>query len=351
MAVIKLKKEYFMIPIIFLCLFTLFRYPVCVKEGVINGIEICLYTIIPTLFPFMTLSAYIVKSNILSPFYKAFSFPSRLLFRQPPCATSVIIMSMIGGFPVGIKMTNDLYLTKQINAEQAQRLCLFCMNGGPAFVITTVGISMLGNIKAGIIIYVSLCASSFLSGIISSFIADKNSASQKNEADISLPLSTLSASINDSTQAITTICSWIILFTAVTSCIKEMKLNSGLYMILCSFLEVTNGCHILSGHTSIPIIAGIIGFGGFCIHFQVLSFLKNIKMKYGHFLVSRIFSGLISAIITQIILLFFPVETDVFSNFNKNIVYSFSVSAPTFFVIIIMCIIMILDIDRKKKVC
>ena len=48
------------------------------------------------------------------------------------------------------------------------------MNGGPAFVITTVGISMLGNIKAGIIIYVSLCASSFLSGIISSFIADKN---------------------------------------------------------------------------------------------------------------------------------------------------------------------------------
>jgi hypothetical protein len=122
-------------------------------------------------------------------------------------------------------------------------------------------------------------------------------------------------------------------------------------MILCSFLEVTNGCHILSGNASIPIIAGIIGFGGFCIHFQVLSFLKNIKMKYGHFLVSRIFSGLISAIITQIILLFFPVETDVFSNFNKNIVYSFSVSAPTFFVIIIMCIIMILDIDRKKKVC
>ena len=64
MAVIKIKKDYFLIPIIFLCLFALFKYPIYVKEGVINGIEICLYTIIPTLFPFMTLSTYIVKSNI-----------------------------------------------------------------------------------------------------------------------------------------------------------------------------------------------------------------------------------------------------------------------------------------------
>lgn len=351
MAVIKLKKDYFLIPIIFLCLFAMFKYPIYVKEGVINGIEICLYTIIPTLFPFMTLSTYIVKSNVLSPFYKVFSFPSKLLFRQPPCTTSVIIMSMIGGFPVGIKMTNDLYITKRINTEQAQRLCLFCMNGGPAFVITTVGISMLGNIKVGIIIYTSLCIASLISGIISSSIADKNLTSQKNESDISLPLSTLSASISDSTQAITSICSWIVLFSAVTSCLKEFNLNNKFYMILCSLLEVTNGCYILVGNVSIPIIAGIIGFGGVCIHFQILSFLKNMKLNYVYFLISRILNGLLSAIVTQIILIFFPIETDVFSNFNENIIYSFSVSAPTFFVVIIMCIIMILDIDRKKKIC
>ena len=49
--------------------------------------------------------------------------------------------------------------------------------------------------------------------------------------------------------------------------------------------------------------------------------------------------------------MFFPVETDVFSNFDKVTAYSFSVSLPAFFVVIIMCIIMIFDIDRKKKVC
>lgn len=351
MTVVKVKKEYFSIIFILICLVVLFRYPDESKNGVIKGIEICLYTIIPSLFPFMTLSTYTVKSNILSPFYKLLSGTSKAFFKQPPCAISVIILSMIGGFPVGIKMANDLYMQGQITNEQAQRLCLFCMNGGPAFVITTVGLSMLGSMKAGIIIYVSLCISAFVSGVISSFVADKKDFSKNEKSDISLPLSSLSVAISDSMQSIITICAWVILFSSATSCLKSVGLSEKAYLVVCSLLEVTNGCILLSGKASIPVIAGIIGFGGLCVHFQVLSFLKNTGMKYGYFLVSRVLNGTLSAIFTQLFLLFVPIETDVFSNFDKNTVYSFSVSFPAFFVVIIMCIIMILDIDRKKKVC
>lgn len=351
MAVIKLKREHFTILLIFFCLFVLFRYPASAKNGVIKGIEICLYTIVPSLFPFMTLSTYIVKSNILSPFYKVLSFPSKVFFRQPPCSTPVIIMSMIGGFPIGIKMINDLYLSKQITEEQAHRLCLFCMNGGPAFVITTVGLSMLGSTKAGVIIYTALCISSFLSGVISSFIADKSQIWHNEKSDISLPLSSLSVAISDSMQSILTICAWVILFSSATTCLNGLNMNDKVFLALCSVMEVTNGCSLLAGKVSIPIIAGLISFGGFCIHFQVLTFLKNMNMKYIYFLISRVLNGVFSIIITQILLTFFPVETDVFSNFDNTLIYSFSVSMPAFFVVIIMCIIMILDIDRKKKVC
>ena len=108
MATIRIKKEYISLVIILCCIFLIFKFPDAVKNGVNEGINICFYTIIPSLFPFLTLSTYIVKSNILSPFYKLFSFPVKLFFKQPPAAISVIIMSMIGGFPVVIKMTNDL---------------------------------------------------------------------------------------------------------------------------------------------------------------------------------------------------------------------------------------------------
>ncbi len=349
MATIKLKKEYFSLFLIACCIYLIFRFPTAVKEGVNEGISICFYTIIPSLFPFLTLSTYIVKSNILSPFYKIFSSPVKLFFKQPASSASVIILSMIGGFPVGIKMTNDLYIKGQITKEQAQRLCLFCMNAGPAFVITAVGTNMLNSTKAGIIIYSSLCLSAFISGIISSFIAEKNNNVSKLKKEKPLQLSSLSASVTDSIQCIFNICAWVVLFSSITECIETFNLPKKAYLCIISFLEVTKGCSVLSGLLPLPIITGIIGFGGICVHCQVLEYIKNMEIKYIYFFTTRILNGILSGIITYVLLIFFPVEINVFSNSDKITSYSFSFSYSAFFVFIIMCVIMIFDIDRNKK--
>lgn len=349
MVAIKLKREYFSLIVIFCCVFLIFRYPDAVKSGVNEGLSICFYTIIPSLFPFMVLSTYIVKSNILSPAYKLFSIPVKVLFRQPAPAISVILMSMIGGFPIGIKMTNDLYTKGQINKNQAQRLCLFCMNAGPAFIITAVGTNMLRSTKAGIIIYSSLCISSFVSGIISSFIAEKEQEKIKSKNDRPLQLTSLSASVTDSIQSIFGICAWVVLFSGITMCIKEFGFPENIYLYTTSFLEVTKGCSLLVGKAPLPFITGIIGFGGICVHCQVLEYLKNIDFKYLHFFISRILNGVLSGVISHLLLLFFPVEINVFSNTDKISSYSFSFSYSAFFVVIIMCVVMIFDIDRNKN--
>lgn len=349
MATIKLKKEYFSLFLIACCIYLIFRFPMAVKEGVNEGISICFYTIIPSLFPFLTLSTYIVKSNILSPFYKIFSSPVKLFFKQPASSVSVIILSMIGGFPVGIKMTNDLYIKGQITKEQAQRLCLFCMNAGPAFVITAVGTNMLNSTKAGIIIFSSLCLSAFISGIISSFIAEKNDKVIKQKKEKPMQFSSLSASVTDAIQCIFNICAWVVLFSSITECIETFKFSEKAYLCIISILEVTKGCSVLSGLLPLPIITGIISFGGICVHCQVLEYIKNMEIKYIYFFITRILNGVLSGIITYILLLFFPVEINVFSNSDIITSYSFSFSYSAFFVFIIMCVIMIFDIDRNKK--
>ena len=349
MVAIKLKKEYFSLIVIFCCVFLIFRYPDAVKSGVNEGLNICFYTIIPSLFPFMVLSSYIVKSNILSPAYKLFSIPVKVIFRQPAPAISVILMSMIGGFPIGIKMTNDLYIKGQITKEQAQRLTLFCMNAGPAFVITAVGTNMLKSTKAGIIIYSSLCISELFSGIISSFVAEKNQKEIKHKNEKPLQLASLSASVTDSIQGIFGICAWVILFSSITMCIKEFHLPEKAYIYITSFSEVTKGCSLLIKHSPLPVIVGIIGFGGICVHCQVLEYLKNMEIKYINFFITRILNGVLSGIISYIILIFFPVEINVFSNADKISSYSFSFSYSAFFVVIIMCVVMIFDIDRNKN--
>lgn len=246
-------------------------------------------------------------------------------------------------------MTNDLYLKGQITKEQSQRLCLFCMNAGPAFVITAVGTNMLKSTKAGLIIYFSLCISALFSGIISSFIAEKNEKIIIFKNEKPLRSASLSASVTDSVQCVFGICAWVVLFSSITECIDTFKLPEMFYVCTTAFCEVTKGCSLTAGVLPLPVIAGIIGFGGICVHCQVLEYLKNIGIKYMYFFTARLLNGLLSGIISHLLFLVFPVEINVFSNSNKITAYSFSFSYSAFFVFILMCIIMIFDIDRSKN--
>ncbi len=349
MVVVKIKKSFFQIAGVTLCLFFMFKMPYAVTDGVTEGLQICFHVILPSLFPFMVLSTYIIKSNIFSFAYKFFAPVSRVLFRQPACTVPVIIMSVIGGFPVGIKMVNNLLDGGSITQNQAQRLCLFCMNGGPAFIITAVGVNMLGSTRAGVIMFVSLCLSSLILGVLTRFLGDKNEL-KKQKVETQSTLSSLSSAVSDALQSVLGICAWVVIFSAITSCLKACIENESIYTAFSAFLEVTKGCVLLAGKMPIPVITAMIGFGGICVHCQVLSNLKNCGLKYSHFFVCRVLNGAVASFISYLLLLVFPVDVDVFASAQNMTVNTFSVSLPAFCTFMVMCIIMIFDIDRKKKI-
>ena len=348
MVVVKLKKSFFQIAGVLLCLVFMFKLPYAVTSGVTEGLQICFYVILPSLFPFMVLSTYIIKSNVFAFSYKFLAPISRILLRQPACAVPVIIMSMIGGFPVGIKMVNNLLNDGAITQNQAQRLCLFCMNGGPAFIITAVGINMLGSTRAGVIMFVSLCISSLILGVFTRFLGDKNELRQRQE--IQSTLSSLSSAVSDALQSVLGICAWVVIFSAITSCLNVCIKNESIFTAVSSFLEVTKGCVTLAGKMPIPVITAMIAFGGICVHCQVMANLKNCGLKYSHFLVCRVLNGAIASFISYLLLLAFPVDVNVFASVENVTFTTFSVSLPAFCTFAVMCIIMIFDIDRKKKV-
>ena len=350
MATIKLKYEYFSLIWIFFCLFLIFRFPTAVKNGVTQGLNFCISTIIPSLFPFMTISSYIVKSKSFFLLFKIFARPIKFFFHQPSHSVSIILLSMISGYPIGIKMTDELHKNGQLTKKQAQHLSLFCMNSGPAFVVSVVGANMLNNVKAGIIMYVSLCLSAIILGVVTSFFLDKKEI-QTEIKNRYFTDSSISVSVSESTQAIIGICAWIILFNALISCIKDLNLNEHAYTIISALAEVTNGCLLLYKKIPLSLLTGVIGFGGICVHCQVLTNIKNMGIKYSVFLFGRILHSFLASIISYVLFLVFPIETVVFSSYDKIGTFRFSVSIPAFAFFIFMCIIMIFDIDRKKKVC
>lgn len=335
---------------IFVTCYMLFTMPHAVSDGIQGGLSICFHTILPSLFPFMVLSSYIIKSDVLSPIYKALAPVTRFLFKQNDCSVSVIFMGLIGGFPVGTKMTAMLYENGRITQNQAQRLCMFCVNGGPAFIITAVGVGMLGSSKAGVIMFISLCLSSIILGIISRFFDDGNEIKVSNKTYGQSPLLALSSSVSDNVNAMLSICAWIILFSAITQCIKQINIDENSYNAIISFVEVTKGCSQIAKNTTLPIITAIIGFGGFCVHCQVYSFVKATGLKYIRFFTGRVINGALSALICYLLLMVFPIDIAT-SLQNVSGVMPFSVSVHAFFTVIVMCIIMIFDIDRRQKIC
>ena len=92
--------------------------------------------------------------------------------------------------------------------------------------------------------------------------------------------------------------------------------NSLSSSIILSTLEVTGGCiSAIKLRAPVEIISFAIGFAGLCVHFQIFSILKNINFSKSKFIIYRFVQGIISAIITHILLISLNpiVERPVFS--------------------------------------
>ena len=320
------------IPMCFLLFFSAFllmKFPTVAAQGISDGIDLCLGTLIPTLFPFMIVSTLMIEQRIFDNVPKSIQQFSEFVFAVKGSCLAVIILSLIGGLPIGCKITNQLYEKRKISASQGRRMMLFCYCTGPAFTVATVGIFMLSSKNAGYILYASVVLSSLTIGILSRFFEQEDGVylteteyDKKNQFSINLV-----RSVSDSSKAILNICAWVIIFSCIGKLTEILPINENTRFFLGCILEVSNGAYIASGNMPLPIIAGIIGFGGLCGHCQVMPYVIKLHLKYKYFLVARIINGALSVIYCKVLLEIFPVGYEVFSIGTLPSESAFSVSS------------------------
>ena len=100
-----------------------------------NGLLIWYKNMIPSLFPFMVLSGYMIRTNLslkigqwLQPFLGFF-------FHLPAPMLYTIFMGFLCGFPLGAKIISDLLDKKQITQKEGEYLLAFCNNIGPLYML------------------------------------------------------------------------------------------------------------------------------------------------------------------------------------------------------------------------
>lgn len=202
--------------ITYCALFLILFFSPEIADGTKKGISVSMNMLIPSLFCFMIFSNFIMKTKLK----RVISFPLEKLFskafRLNSCESTIYLLSLIGGYPIGAKLISDLYAKGEIKKEKAERLLAFFVNCGPSFLISGIGAGLLGNVKIGVIIYLSELLASFIIGFIITRKTDI-SVSKTNEspsADFGIALT---ESVVDATKTMILICAYSVFLGSFTS--------------------------------------------------------------------------------------------------------------------------------------
>lgn len=302
---------------IYLCVMLILDFELC-KKSILHGIFLCCDTLIPSMFPFMFLSSFIVKIGLLNKKIKPLDKISYALFDLPFLSFIVFILSIIGGYPIGGKTIKSLYEEGSITENQAKRLILFCINPGPSFVINTIGITFFSRQKIGIIIYISVIFSNIIIAFLSRIITNKERLEESQTAKrISLSEAFVKSGA-EASSAMIGVCGWVLLFSCFIGILSAGIKNQAILNFLYGFLEVTTGCEKLVSTSNIPLIAGIISWAGLSVHFQIMDCIEKTETDIKLFLAVRVIAASLSLIICHLILERYPIELSVMAQVSDT---------------------------------
>lgn len=243
-------------------------------SGAYDGIQMCIRTVIPSIFPFM----------ILSQLLTACAAPDSLNFitgalKLPAGSGALAASSFLGGYPIGAQSIHTAWKSGQLDMPSARRMLYFCNNPGPSFIFGIVA-AQFPSPSYGWLIWLILLLGAF------SVIAIAPEADHSVKSPVNNPSVTLSAALSSSVKAMGHICGWAVLFRVILAFLRKWFLwlvSPQWQVIITGVLELTNGCCILHAVEDVGqrlvISCALLSFGGLCVHMQTASVLEGLDVK------------------------------------------------------------------------
>lgn len=274
----------------------------------LNGISAWAFNVLPSVLPFIFFTKVLTSLGIVEKFSNLFKKPCNKLLKTPPISSYVFITSMISGYPVGAKMTADLYLSGKITKSDAFKITSFCSTSGPMFIIGAVGIGMLKNATFGYIIFISHILGALLNGLLYRNIKVKEEKIEYTEKTNTQNLSTM---VIDSALSIITVGTIIaIFFVVITSLSPIFNLfPPQISCVLEGIIEITKGCLDIStnihGALSVVACTFVISFGGISTILQSITMLNSLRMPIKLFILQKVTHAILSTIISLLLVTIF----------------------------------------------
>ncbi len=260
-----------------------------VSAGVLTALKLCADSIVPSLLIFFIMSELIVKSVLSTE--KGLISPKWTVF----------LLGSICGFPVGASVSDSFVNSGRLDKTTALKLLPFCNNTSPAFVIGAIGVSLFNNKELGVLLYVAEIISAFI--LVLFIKCDKIGVANTSEKNGFFD--DFLSSIEKSVKTILKICVIICFFSAILAFVKN-NFGEKTYSILSFLLEIGNGSYIcsktfyLQSYSCIALLGFMCGWSGICVHLQILSAAKSIKVKYHTIVMGKLLHGIFSSVLAVI---------------------------------------------------
>ena len=292
---------------------------ICPREALTaarKGMNLWLNILLPTLLPVMILSGILIQTEMSEKLLK----PAERIWNKVLGVTAAgayaVLVGALCGYPVGAKITSDLYENHQIGKSEARYLLTFTNHASPVFIRTYLCHICLGDQIPVNRVFGVLFLADFIVMLFFRFIVFKDKilqipADEKKKTSASSSSGAfLDVSIMNGFETITRLGGYILLFSILSACISyfwNMENISG--YLISGTLELTTGlCRLQNApiHISLKYLLALFftAFGGRCIMFQTRSLVTR-KLSLIPYITAKLLNGITAVILalffTQII--------------------------------------------------
>ena len=242
--------------------------------GASAGLELCVRTVIPALFPLLFLCK-VLTDALWGQSIPALR-PLMHLLGIPQGSEAILIAGFLGGYPAGARAVGDAYREGRLSKQTAGHLLRFCNNAGPAFLF-----GMTASRFPGLAVVWKLWLVQILSALLTGLL---------HKAPAGVPVrfppkrESISTALQSAVKTTALICGWVILFRLLLAFPEVWlgwKLRPELQTVISGLLELSIGCCLLE---QIPDMAArfvicslFLSFGGLCVTMQTLSVLEGLS--------------------------------------------------------------------------
>ena len=308
------------------------RYAAACAEGIALWAKV----VLPALFPFLVLTAWIARSGMADGLGRKLS-PLLRRCGLPAASAGAFLLSIVSGYPVGSRVVADLQRRGEIGRADAEKLSILCSTSGPMFILGSVGSAMFGGGKAGAVLL-----SAHLFGVLAvalpvllfrnrsaaaepspSPAAQRSAARAIRAPQARAPSDTLGETVREAVLSVLCVGGFIALANVALCAAEDLLLlappRALAELCLCPFgaqacaegivyglIEATRGCAALAaaGATGLPFAAFAITFGGASILAQQLAFLRPVGVRAGRFIAVKAAQGCAAALFCALLLAF-----------------------------------------------